>query len=51
VAYLLAKGYLFGSHYLPHDAMATLHSGKTFLNELVEVGLRNCKVVPWTHDI
>ena len=31
--------------------MATMHSGKTFLNELGEVGLRNCKVVPRTHDI
>ena len=33
VARMLAKGYLYGSHYLPHDAMATLHGGKTFLNE------------------
>src|SRR4029450_3799220 len=31
--------------------MATQKSGKTFLNELNEVGLRNCKVVPRTHDI
>jgi hypothetical protein len=51
VARMLAKGYLYGSHYLPHDAIATLHSGKTFLNELVSVGLHNCKVVPRTHDI
>ena len=27
---MLARGYLYGSHYLPHDAMATMHSGKTF---------------------
>ena len=33
---MLAKGYLYGSHYLPHDAMATQTSGKTFVNELVE---------------
>jgi hypothetical protein len=26
---------------LPHDALATQESGKTFLNELSEVGLRN----------
>ena len=51
VARMLAKGYLYGSHFLPHDAMATMHSGKTFLTELGEVGLRNCKVVPRTHDI
>ena len=51
VAYMLKKGYLFGSHFLPHDALATQKSGKTFLNELNEVGLRNCKAVPRTHDI
>jgi hypothetical protein len=51
VAYMLDKGYLFGSHFLPHDAVATQKSGKTFLNELNEVGLRNCKPVPRTHDI
>ena len=48
---MLTKGYLYGSHYLPHDALATMNSGKTFLTELSEVGLRNCKVVPRTHDI
>ena len=48
VAHMLNKGYLYGSHFLPHDAMATMHSGKTFLTELGEVGLRNCKVVPRT---
>jgi hypothetical protein len=31
--------------------LATQKSGKTFLNELNEVGLRNCKAVPRTHDI
>ena len=51
VAHMLNKGYLYGSHYLPHDAMATQKSGKTFLNELNEVGLRNCKAVPRTDDI
>ena len=28
VARMLNKGYLYGSHFLPHDAMATMHSGK-----------------------
>ena len=51
VAHMLAKGYLFGSHFLPHDALATQKSGKTFLNELNEVGLRNCKAVPRILDI
>jgi hypothetical protein len=31
---MLNKGYLHGSHFLPHGAMATMHSGKTFLTEL-----------------
>ena len=48
---MLAKGYLCGSHFLPHDALATQKSGKTFLTELNEAGLKNCKAVPQTHDI
>jgi hypothetical protein len=51
VARMLAKGYLFGSHFLPHDAMQTQKSGRTFLNELKEAGLSNCKAVPRTHDL
>ena len=51
VARMLAKGYLFGSHFLPHDAMQTMKSGRTFLNELKEAGLANCKAVPRTSDI
>ena len=51
VARMLAKGYLFGSHFLPHDALATQKSGRTFLNELKEAGLANCKAVPRTNDI
>jgi hypothetical protein len=31
--------------------MATQKSGKTFLTELNEAGLWNCKAVPQTHDI
>jgi hypothetical protein len=34
VARMFNKGYLYGSHFLPHDAMATMHSGKTFLTGL-----------------
>ena len=48
---MLAKGYLFGSHFLPHDALATQKSGRTFLNELKEAGLANCKAVPRANDI
>ena len=31
--------------------MATQKSGRTFLNELKEAGLPNCRAVPRTHDI
>ena len=48
---MLAKGYLYGSHFLPHDAMQTQKSGRTFLNELKETGLTNCRAVPRTLDI
>ena len=30
VAYMLPKGYLFGSHFLPHDAIATQRAAKPF---------------------
>ena len=30
VARMLTKGYLYGSHFLPHDALATQKSGRTF---------------------
>ena len=51
VSHMLAKGYLYGSHFLPHDAMATQKSGRTFLSELRDAGLTNCRAVPRTHDI
>ena len=51
VARMIAKGYLYGSHFLPHDALATQKSGRTFLNELKDSGLPNCRAVPRTHDI
>ena len=51
VSRMLGKGYLYGSHFLPHDAQATQKSGRTFLMELKEAGLPNCRAVPRTHDI
>jgi hypothetical protein len=51
VAKMLSKGYLYGSHFLPHDAMQTQKSGRTFLNELKDAGLANCRAVPRTYDI
>ena len=50
VARMLFKGISLWQPFLPHDAMATQKSGKPFPTELNEVGLRNCKAVPQTHD-
>jgi hypothetical protein len=36
VARILVKGYFYGSHFLPHDALATQKIGRTFLTELKE---------------
>ncbi|HEY5742078.1 MAG TPA: hypothetical protein VIS99_06005 [Terrimicrobiaceae bacterium] len=51
VARMLGKDYLYGCHFLPHDAMQTQKSGRTFLNELKEAGLASLRTVPRTHDI
>ena len=51
VAHLYRKGYLLGWHYLPHDALATQKSGKTFAAELKGIGLQNIRVVPQTIDV
>ncbi len=51
VAHMLSKGYPLGTHFLPHDAASTNTSGRTFLNELTDAGLTNCRCVPRTHDI
>jgi hypothetical protein len=48
---MIRKDYLYGDHYLPHDAMATQKSGKTFARELQDLGLRNIKTVGQTVDI
>jgi hypothetical protein len=48
---MLAKGYLYGSHFLPHDAMATQKIGRTFLMEFKEAELANVKAVSRTYDV
>jgi hypothetical protein len=50
-ARMLAKGYNYGWHYLPHDARATERSGRTFQGELANAGIRNTRVLPRTHDV
>lgn len=53
VAHMLAKGYHYGRHYLPHDSMQTERSGTTFLTELARAGLpsRSLCAVPRTSDV
>jgi hypothetical protein len=51
VSRMLAKGYLYGSHFLPHDPMATQKSGRTFSMELTEARLAHVKAVPRTYDV
>ena len=51
VARILGKGYLLGWHYLPHDALGTQKSGRTFQMELAALGIKTTRVVPRTLDI
>jgi hypothetical protein len=51
VSHMLAKGYAYGTHYLPHDAAATRTSGKADAQVYTEAGLANVRVLPRTHDI
>lgn len=51
VARMLAKGYSYGWHLLPHDAGAKQKGGRTFEAELRGAGLVNTRVVPRCVDI
>ncbi len=51
VGHMLAKGYSYGTHFLPHDAAATRTSGKADAQVYTEAGLANVRVLPRTHDI
>jgi hypothetical protein len=51
VGHMLAKGYSYGAHFLPHDAAATRTSGKADAQVYAEAGLANVRVLPRTHDI
>lgn len=51
VAYMLGRGFNYGGHFLPHDAMQTERTGVTVLAELSRIGLTGLKVVPRTHSV
>lgn len=50
-AHMLAKGYSYGRHYLPHDSLQTERTGTTLVAELAKVGFRNLVTVPRTHSV
>lgn len=50
VANMLARGYSFGAHYLPHDADALRPDGLSFAQQLRNHGLRNVITLPRTND-
>lgn len=51
LAFMLAKGYALGKHYLPHDCQQTERSGATMATELSKVGFKNLVAVPRIPDV
>lgn len=51
VARMLAKGYNYGGHLLPHDAAAQEKSGKNFQQQLAEAGLTGLRIIPRCREI
>jgi hypothetical protein len=45
-AHMMAKGYSYGRHYLPHDARQTARTGRTFEQDAKEAGFKSIMVVP-----
>lgn len=50
-AMMIAKGYNYGTHYLPHDAMQTERTGSNFAAEIRQAGLKNLVCVPRTASV
>lgn len=53
VALMLAKGYNYGKHYLPHDCIQTERTGSNFLAEIAKAGLpaRSLATIPRTASV
>lgn len=53
VAMMLAKGYNYGKHYLPHDAAQTERSGEKLTGTLIKAGLPASSIVcvPRCHSV
>lgn len=50
VSHMVAKGYNYSGHLLPHDSAARQPNGLTFAEELRKAGLDNVQTIPRTHD-
>jgi hypothetical protein len=50
VAHMMAKGYPYHTHVLPHDSGQTRTSGRTFAQELKDAGMPNIRILPRTQD-
>ena len=50
VSHMIAKGYNYSGHLLPHDSAAKQPNGLTFAEELRKAGLSNVQSIPRTHD-
>lgn len=46
VAHMMAKGYNFGQHFLPHDGRTRGADNLSFQSKLTEAGLKNVMVLP-----
>jgi len=46
VAYMLAKGYSYGAHLLPHDSRIVQYDAMNMLTKLRDAGLPNAKAIP-----
>ncbi len=51
LAHMLAKGYRYGQHFLPHDCQQTERTGTTLAAEMAKAGFRNLVPVPRTHSV
>ena len=47
---LRERGYPYAAHLLPHDSRARKHGGATWQNDLIDAGLKDCKVVDVQDD-
>lgn len=51
VAHMLAKGYHYGNHYMPHDAAAREKSGLNYQQQMLQAGLQNIRIIPQCRTI